>query len=153
MNKQEIKNKLIKICEKELIEEMKTHEQAMEEAQLEANYHKGAMESRYDTFKEEAQEKKNSHAKKVAEIARLLSSLSSIREIKNQDSVIFGSVVAAEPISYFIFSFIFSKPVEVDGKLFLPLNLLSPLGQSLANKKRGDEVSFNGKKIKILDIY
>ncbi|KZS22763.1 hypothetical protein BMY_0590 [Wohlfahrtiimonas chitiniclastica] len=27
----------------------------IKEAQEEANYHKGAMESRYDTFKEEAQ--------------------------------------------------------------------------------------------------
>jgi transcription elongation GreA/GreB family factor len=153
MTKQEIKNELIRICEKELIAKIEMHEKAMEEAQKEANYHKGAMESRYDTFKEDAQEKRNSHAKKIAETTKILSSLNSIKNLPVNNKVSFGSVVEAHPISYFIFVYVFMKPVEIDGKQFLPINLLSPLGQKLATKKKGDKVEFNNKKIEILDVY
>ena len=49
----QIKKKLIEICKHELETRIELHKRAMEEAQEEANAHKGAMESRYDSFKEE----------------------------------------------------------------------------------------------------
>lgn len=154
MNNKEIKIQLIKKCERALLEKIKEHEVAMEDAQREANFHKGAMESRYDTFKEEAQERKDAHAKQIAQITKLLSSLISITQKKASEKVEFGSVVETDSdVNYFMFSYIFNTPIVIDNKKFLPINLLTPLGQQFLNKKIGDVVNFKGKTMKIIDVY
>ncbi len=50
-----IKKQLVEFIIKDLDNKIHSYEDEMKKAQKEANSHIGAMESRYDTFKEEAQ--------------------------------------------------------------------------------------------------
>ena len=127
---------------------------AQREAQQEANSHKGAMESRYDTFKEEAQEK-------VAQFEVI------IRRLRGELQVLM--IMAQQPIANNFFSFItltdgknevylFLSPVlsgekiERKGKIFFITSKDSTIGSLLVNRKEGEKVIFNGKEQTILKI-
>lgn len=152
MEKLKIKKKLLEICKSEIQAQMLQQKQAMDDAQEEANAHKGAMESRYDTFKEEAQRKKDAHAKQYHQLMLLDSALGNVT-LDEHKEIKFGSVVETEQTNYFLFAYIFDDPLEVDDKKFLSINLMSPLGKAMNGKKKGDKVVFNKKELVILDVY
>lgn len=153
----EIKKDLINLCI-ELLNEKKVHyEKEMEEAQHEANQFKGAMESRYDTFKEELQEKKNHLA---VQLNQVLNDIIIIKKIQPslQESVRISSVVEIMDensliSNYFIFSSFSSSPIIIDSKSYKLLNLSSPLGTVLKDKKINSVITFNKKQITITDLY
>lgn len=153
MNKTDIRKELLNICKKDLQKRMEMHEKAMEEAQSDANAHKGAMESRYDTFKEEAQDRKNAHAKHLDSIMNLYSKLISISDAEFMGKADIGAIVAFEDINYFLFSYIFEDPILIDSKEYVPISLTSPLGNAIRGKSKGEDVYFNNMKLNILDIF
>ncbi|MEX1132158.1 MAG: 3-oxoacyl-ACP synthase [Flavobacteriales bacterium] len=63
------------------------------------------------------------------------------------DRVAFGSLVTTDHGSYFIA--IGLGAVEVGGETCYAISLASPIGQALKDKKVGDVVVFNGKRITI----
>jgi len=154
MDKIEIKKALYDFCRNFLEEKMKFHSDMMEEEQKIANMYKGAMESRYDTFKEEAQARKDGHAKKVEYFLKLQSDLLSINPNLLNDDVRPGSVVMlSNVINFYIFAYITEDDVEIDGIEFTPVSLSSPIGSLIAGKKAGDTFSFNGKDVIISDVF
>ena len=153
MNKNEIRIKLINLCKEAIKEDIKVLEFTINDAQEEANYHKGAMQSRYDTFKEEAQAKKDAYMRQLEEKNKIMVLLNSMHQVGNYDKVITGSIVETSLANYFISAYIFDKPININKKNFLPISIASPLGRIFSNKKKGDKVIFKGKEIIILDIY
>lgn len=128
--------------------------EAQKDAQKEANSHKGAMESRYDTFKEEAQEK-------VAQFEVI------IRRLRGEVQALM--IMAQQPIANNFFSFItlvsgksevylFLSPIlsgekiERKGKTFFVTTKDSPIGSLLMDKKEGEKIVFNNKEQTILKI-
>lgn len=128
--------------------------EAQKDAQKEANSHKGAMESRYDTFKEEAQEK-------VAQFEVIIRRLNEELQILTK--------MAQQPIANNFFSFItltngrsevylFLSPIlsgekiEREGKIFFVTTKESPIGSSLIDKKEGEKIIFNKNEQTILKI-
>lgn len=63
MSQIEIKKKIIELLRLELENKTDFLKNAIDDAQKEAASHKGRMESRYDTFKEEAQTKRDIYKK------------------------------------------------------------------------------------------
>ena len=152
MEKLKIKKTLLEICKSEIQNQMLQQKQAMDDAQEEANAHKGAMESRYDTFKEEAQRKKDAHAKQYHQLMILDSALGNVT-LDEHNEVKFGSVVETEETNYFLFAYIFNDLIELNNKKFLSINLMSPLGKAMNGKKKGDKIVFNKKESTIIDVY
>jgi hypothetical protein len=153
MNKSEIKKALIEFCRNFIEEKIDFHSKMMDEEQKTANMYKGAMESRYDTFKEEAQARKDGHAKKVDYFLKLQSELLSFNT-ELSDMAKPGSVVFLDSgINFFIFAYIVEDDVEIEGILYTPISLNSPIGNLLAGKRKGEKFIFNGKEIEILDVF
>lgn len=154
MEKIEIKKTLFDFCRKFLEEKMKFHSDMMEEEQKIANMYKGAMESRYDTFKEEAQARKDGHAKKVEYFLKLQSELLSIIPNSINEEVRPGSVVIlSSGVNFYIFAFITEDDIEVGDLEITPISLSSPIGSIIAGKKAGDTFRFNGKIVEISDVF
>jgi transcription elongation GreA/GreB family factor len=76
--------------------------------------------------------------------------LSQISTNKKHDCVGFGSMVNTDNEKYFI-SFALRK-IEVNNEQYYCISLNSPIGSLLKNKKAGDEINIQGKKITILEI-
>ena len=62
----------------------------------------------------------------------------------------FGSLVNTDQSNYFIA--VGLGAVEVDGERCFAVSLASPIGQALKDKKAGDAVDFNGKRITVEKI-
>lgn len=153
MDKNEIRMELLRLCKKCIDDDIKLLEVTINEAQEEANFHKGAMQSRYDTFKEEAQAKKDAYIRQLHEKNKIMVLLNSIHNMSNYEKVVPGAIVETTLSNYFIVAYIFDKPVKINDKSFLPISIASPLGRSLQNKVKGDNIIFNNKIFMIEDIY
>jgi len=154
------KKKILEFLIKEYEKKLKMYKEKMDEAQEESNYHKGAMQSRYDTFKEEAQMLKEGFAKQYKEIINILNILSSYKiNIKNKkfSKVLPGSIVKClfngkEEKNFFIISGIEFGKYEINDITLYTLNPKTPLGKKILNLEIGDEIEFNGDLIEILNI-
>jgi|TARA_B100001964_G_C14254932_1_gene611866 transcription elongation GreA/GreB family factor len=153
MDKIKIKEKLVNVCRKELDKQLDELIKAMNDAQFEANQHIGAMESRYDSFKEEAQARVNGFARQIDTKRRILPAITKIN-IKNlYNSVVHGSVVQTDQENYFICAYIVDNPINVDDKDYLPISMNSPLGIAIEGKKSGDSVEIGGDVVNIYDVF
>lgn len=152
IDKAEIKKEIIFLCKSEIEKKIELHTKAMHDAQETANKYKGAMESRYDTFKEEAQQRRDSHARQI-DIS--IKQKSVLMNLKNQlkTKVEFGSVIETENTLYFICFFITEDNLTVHDKELITLREDTPLGLLLKDKKVGETISFNSQTINILDLY
>jgi len=151
MNQIEIKKKIIELSKLELEEKIDFLKNAINSAQKEAASHKGRMESRYDTFREEAQAKRDDYKKQLLYIQKSLSILNEI-PIEVVNMVQLGSIIETSENSYFI-SIGILDTINVDRQKYLLISPESPIGQMFLGKKSGDEFEFRGKKIKINNIF
>jgi len=151
MDKIEIKKKLVEIIKSELEKKMDFLNKAIDEAQKESASHIGKMESRYDTFKEEAQAAVASYEKQLFNIKASLFLINEIPlEIFNKIKL--GSVVETNENNYFISMGILNE-VDIDGIKYKLTSLDSPIGQIFADKKASDEIEFRGKKMQINNVF
>lgn len=152
MTKQQIKNKLIQICKSEIEKRISLNDKLMKEEQNTANQYKGAMESRYDTFKEEAQSRKDAYAMQIDKLLKLNSVLLTLKN-EPLECAGLGSVIETNLSNYFLFYYLFDDAVEIEKKTFFIISMESPIGIALQNKKINDKFMFNGKEIIISDVY
>ena len=157
INKEEILKTIINDYESKL----EKYKKAMDEAQKEANFHKGAMESRYDTFKEEAQMLKEGFARQFNEVNEILKTLiyyqASILN-KKYRKVLPGAIVKCtidgnEEKYFFIIQGIVLQDYIVGNIKVTTLNSEAPLAKKIINLEEGEETEFNGKTIEINKIY
>ncbi len=132
-------------------------EEGRSSAQSDANAHKGAMQSRYDTFKEEAQNLAAGQARRVAELRQNLALLRDYLESapnlrRELECVKVGALVtvaledgdsAGSPIwrHYFVSPVGDSEPVDSARGPVLFVSRAAPLGAALAGKAAGDRVA------------
>ena len=153
MEKIKIKEILVNTCKKELEKQLGTLKQAMEDAQSEANQHIGAMESRYDSFKEEAQARVSGFAKQIFEKRQLYPDIVKINPKIINESVSHGAVVITDVENYFISAFILNDSINIDGDDYFPISLNSPLGLAMEGKKAGESIEISSDIIKITDVF
>lgn len=152
MNINFIKQTLINFCKTELEKSMVITEKLMAEAQEEANKHKGAMESRYDTFKEEAQALKDGHARQLNEILSSLEILGKI-ELKKSNTINLGSLIVTNEMNYFVAVNVSSKPTMVESEKYIIISYNSPICEMLKKYEVGDCFIFRNREIEITAIF
>jgi len=142
----DVKSKLLDLVIADIEKRIESAEHGRKNAVEESKAHKGAMASRYDTFKEEAQYLAGGFAARIQELAPLLAALKSMRmRIPANSKVSGGAIVEVENIDtgvktkYFILPTGGGKIYEVDGEQYSALTLQAPLARALFGKTEGDE--------------
>lgn len=121
-----------------------------DESQQEANNHVGAMESRYDTFKEEAQYLVSAQNKRINELETSLEKtvalLNSFEFIQSDsEKVVLSSIISLADENnnlrnYFLATGLGGEKIEIDGTLVTVITPNSPIGQKLIGKYQYDEI-------------
>ena len=132
--------------------QIKAARTASEEARVEANRQSHAMQSRYDTFREEGQALASAHAKRFPEMSKGVKLLEEfVRDCIHLDDtepeiVTVGTVVTIEDEGDGTVQNFFLVPCGGGKLLSTPagsvrtLNLSSPMGQAILRKSVDDEV-------------
>lgn len=141
---QNIKSSLIKMIEQT--------QSAISDAQAEANYHIGAMQSRYDTFKEEAQYLATAQKIRLIELENNLSQCNSLIEKLSTNTFAFSKVEMGALFSvksernegnernYFIVPIGSGKIERLNGTDVLCVNIDAPIIKAYVGLKEGDEL-------------
>lgn len=131
----------------EIEAQIKNAERGRLDALKESKAHKGAMESRYDTFKEEAQYLAGGFTARLVELGKILGALKSIRDFP--PTVTKGSsyaIVEAENLDdgsrtkYFLLPAGGGNTYEIGGEQITILSLGAPLAHAFIGAVAGDEV-------------
>ena len=154
------KKKILEVIIADYKDKLERYKKSMEDAQKEANYHKGAMESRYDTFKEEAQMLKEGFAKQFNETNEILKILQSYKMNiidKKFNKVLPGAIVKCtinnkDEKNFFIIKGIHFNEYNINDIYIITLNSDAPLAKKLLNLEEGDEIKFNNDLLEIEEI-
>ncbi len=141
-----VKETLLDLVIADIEKQIETAEQGRKDAVEESKAHKGAMASRYDTFKEEAQYLAGGFAARIQELTSLLVVLKSLRtRIATNSKVSGGAIVEVEDTDTGVKTRYFLLPAggghvyEVNGEQYSTLTIQAPLARSLFGKAEGDE--------------
>ncbi|MBU1151961.1 GreA/GreB family elongation factor [Patescibacteria group bacterium] len=107
-----------------------------------------AMESRYDSFREEAEALAGGHEKIEAELEDALSLLSKIKSecIQVRSKIAAGALITLEDIetgeesNYYVIPNGSGRKLNIEDTEFTCISPQTPLGQKLIQKEEGDEV-------------
>lgn len=147
-NYKAIKHLLLQKCHEYVDNRMANIREALNDAQQAANEEtKSSVGDKYNTQRAMMQIERDKHAVQLVEAQKLQRTLHSIKLDKELDTVQLGSLVETDAGNYFIA--ISMGKVELEGNSFLIISAASPIGQALLDKKRGDQVTFNKKIIRI----
>ena len=131
----------------DILSQLETAEKGRQFAVDESKAHKGAMQSRYDTFKEEAQYLAGAQNKQRQELARTLADLKSLKN--DPPKIVRGSSYALIEVEschdgrrtkYFLLPAGGGNTYEVGGEVITVLTLGSPIARALIGKVEDDEV-------------
>jgi hypothetical protein len=126
--------------------------EAIDQAQQAANQEeKSSAGDKYETGRAMGHLQKDMHARQLAESMKELAALHSV-----QTDILYsvagpGAYVRAEDIAFFIAAGLGRQQLE--GQTILFLSPQAPLAKVLQNKKTGDDIAFQGKNIRILEIF
>ena len=155
MNKEKIIDQLIELLK--IARDIEINRQKT--SQNEANMHIGAMESRYDTFKEEAQYLAGAQEIRSYNLNQNIVDLQKLRELVRQNlipsnRICLGSIVLLENESgekklFFIACAAGGQLIETSEGSCQIITPVSPMGRAIVGKKKGDEIQLliNGKLI------
>ncbi len=145
-----------------LNETLSQAEKNRDDAQAEANKHVGRMQSRYDTFKEEAQYLVTAHEARIVELraalAQIQAILAHVGALKEDGTVRIGSVVLIEADNGSKRIHVLSPTgggvqIEHEGETIFVLTPDAPLGKLLLGREDGDDVELRiGDKVTLYTI-
>ncbi|WP_083470363.1 hypothetical protein [Rufibacter tibetensis] len=147
----EIKHRLLEECLRQQSDFVENARMAMEEAQASANESQGAIEDKFESFREACHIQRDMFAKQLDEAIGKLSILKRIVRNKVNEDVSLGSVVRTDAQNYFIS--VSLGEINVDGEKFFAISAASPVFQAMAGKTKGEFFTFREKKINILDVH
>lgn len=147
----ELKKKLLSECLRLQRANAEEAKRAMDEAQESANEHQGAIEDKFESFRESCHIQRDMFAKQYDEAISGLHMLRRIVATKENAEVKLGSVVETTFQNYFIS--VSLGEITAEGKKYYAISTQSPLYQAIADKQKGDVFSFRGKEYKILNVF
>ena len=147
-----IKEKLYKACKAYVEERIKRIEAAMAglESDLE-NETKSSAGDKYETGREMINLEINKLAEQLQQFKNLRNTLNVAKSRTNNGSAQLGTAVKTNMANYFIA--IPADRIIVDGDEYFAIGANSPIAQLLLHKKAGEEIIFNGKSAKILEVF
>ena len=146
-----LKQHLLTECLRIQNSQIQTAKNAMDEAQESANEHQGALEDKFESFREACQIQRDMFAKQLDEAIISLSVLRRIVATKENKSVMLGSVIITNLEKFFIS--VSLGEITVDGQKFFAISAMSPLYKAMVNKKEGEAFTFRDKNYKIESIF
>jgi hypothetical protein len=156
-NKLVLKQRLLNECLKIQNAQIQTAKSAMDEAQESANEHQGAIEDKFESFREACQIQRDMFAKQLDEAITSLSILKRINATKEnkiimQNKIIMlGSVIITNLQKFFIS--VSLGEITVDGEKYFAISAMSPLFKAMVDKKEGETFSFRDKHYIIESIF
>ncbi|WP_227006419.1 hypothetical protein [Rufibacter latericius] len=147
----EIKHRLLDECLRQQTDFVDHARQAMEEAQSSANESQGAIEDKFESFREACHIQRDMFAKQLDEAIGKLSILKRIVRSKVNEDVSLGSIVRTDAQNYFIS--VSLGEINIDGEKYFAISAASPVFQAMAGKTKGESFTFRDKKITILDLF
>jgi len=147
----EMKRRLLQECISKLNVQMKAAKDAMDDAQESANEHQGAMEDKFESFREACQIQRDMYARQLDELITTMSVLKRINATKTNHDVSLGAVVQTELQNYFIGTSL--GEIKIEGESYYAISGMSPLFKAMAGKSAGENFIFRDKSFKILEIF
>jgi transcription elongation GreA/GreB family factor len=143
----DIKTVIIDRIIEEVEIQIKNAERGRLDAIEESKAHKGAMASRYDTFKEEAQYLAGGFASRLVELGKTLGALKSIRDYPPTVTKVHGyALVEVENLEngsrskYFLLPSGGGNIYEIEGEEISVLSVGAPMARAFMGTVPGDEV-------------
>lgn len=143
MTTTELKSELINQVRTRLSEMIHRQKHAMAESQKEANSHKGAMASRYDTFKEEAQALRDGHAQQLQVLVAAAQIVEQLRPVPCEN-VGMGSLLLTDQGNYFVCTGLVDEAVIVAGTAYECVNIAAPLIRQFRAVPKGSAIKTPG---------
>ena len=131
--------------------QIKAAKEAMDEAQNSANEHQGAMEDKFESFRENCQIQRDLYARQLDELISTMAILRRINATKLNHDVSLGAIVETELQNYFIA--VSLGELKVDGKSYFTISGKSPIYKAMEGKTAGETFTFRDKEYKILQIH
>lgn len=151
MNLEQIKLKLYQQCVDFVDQRINNSLTAISNAQESANTEvKSSAGDKHETGRAMAQLETEKNAIQLAEANKLKQVIGLINPEKASEKVELGALVVTNNGNYYI-SVSIGK-MTIDSVLYFGVSAVSPIGQALLNHKKGDEVTFNGRKFSIKEI-
>jgi len=150
MNKILLKRKLVEECLKVQTMNAENVETAMNEAQQSANEY-GQARDRYDSFRIQLLGKRNMYAIQLEKAVEEIKILEKIDLTKENKDVNFGAVVITNEQKLFV-SISLGK-IQIENDFYFAISSMVPLFNAMQGLKKGDSFEFNGKNIRIIDLF
>src|SRR6478735_6879143 len=132
-------------------EQISAARKAMEEAQESANEHQGAIEDKFESFREACQIQRDMFAKQLAEGLNTLQILKRINAVKENSEIMLGAIVETDTQDFFVSASL--GMIKVNDKNYFAISAMSPLFKEMAGKNKGETFALRDKKYKIKNIY
>lgn len=146
----ETKRRLLQESIQLLNTQINAAKEAMDDAQNSANEHDGAMEDKFESFRENCQIQRDMYARQLDELISTMALLRRINATKVNHDVSLGAVVHTELQNYFIG--VSLGELKIDGESYFAISGMSPIFKAMAGKTAGESFSFRDKEYKILQV-
>lgn len=150
MEKNLFKKGLLEACIQNCENQAENAKAAMEETQKMANEY-GAPKDRYDSFRTQLLRKRDLYAEQYQKALNELELIKKAQEIGICSEVQFGAAVITNMQKLFIVTGI--GKFNYDKEDWYAISTAVPVFEAIKGKRKGDSVSFNGRKIEIADIF
>ncbi len=114
------------------------------------NESKSSAGDKYETGRAMMQIELDKNETQLNNTLQLKKELAQLNTQQTYDRVAFGSLVITNQENYFIS--VGMGKLEVNGETYYAISMASPIGQVLKNQQIGNQISFQGRMITILDI-
>ncbi len=150
MSKIELKRRLLEVC---IARQQKTAAELQHEVDetLRLSNEYGAPKDRYDPYRTKLMNQNNLFAGQLKQANALLVTLQKIPLDREIRTVEFGAVVITDKQKIFV-SVSMGK-VVLDGEIYYAISPNVPVFKAMRGKKAGDSFVFNGRQIRILDVF
>jgi succinyl-CoA synthetase beta subunit len=145
----EVKAKLLFKCITQQTEVISQLQQEIAEAQKQANDY-GQPKDRYDAFRTKLMRQIELYAKQLDKATIVINTLQKIDIEKELKKVEFGALIITNKQKLFVSAGL--GKVNLDGEIYYAISPQVPIFVALKEKRKGDEVIFNGIKLIISDI-
>lgn len=145
--KQKILDRMLEILE----ERISVAKASMEDMRaLRDQETKSSAGDKYETGRSMMQMEMQKIDEQLDQYFKMQQALSQIQTDGRQDHVDFGSLVNTDNGLYFMS--IGLGPIKLNGEKIFCISMASPIGKAIMNKKQGDTIDFQNKKIAILEV-
>jgi len=146
-----IKQEIHKICSETVEEKIKSMQGRLDSLnESMKNETKSSVGDKYETGRAMIHIQKDQIMKQLSEALELRTKLTQVNPSKKSAKVALGSLVVCNSGNYYI-SVGLGK-IVFDKQVYFAISVISPIGKLLLNKEVGDEVSFRGKGIEVLEL-